>query len=230
MLLSRIEAGEFFIKGEGLVTFLNPYSYLIARNSFDLFSSFDEIYADGALLVLFLRCLGVKVGRYSFDMTSLAPVVFSDCASSNKSVYFLGGEPGVAESAVKFFCEVYPLRVVGCRNGFFDSKEDLDSAITDIVSLNPSVLVCGMGTPYQEKFLFRLRGAGWAGRGYTCGGFLHQTAKKGVCYYPSFFDKFNLRWVYRVFDEPKLFKRYLFEYPKFFLYALFDYFSNRKTH
>ena len=98
----------------------------------------------------------------------------------------------------------------------------------DIKNLNPDIVICGMGTPLQEHFLADLQKLGWGGIGYTCGGFLHQTARD-IQYYPEWIDKYNIRWIYRIYDEPKLFKRYFWEYPKFFVYFIYDFYQYRKN-
>ena len=79
-----------------------------------------------------------------------------------------------------------------------------------------------MGTPFQEQFLVDLKNLGWIGAGYTCGGFIHQTAAN-IKYYPEFFNTYNLRWLYRMIDEPKLIKRYLILYPKSTFLFFFDF-------
>ena len=63
-------------KPSKLLTFLNPYSYLLARKEKELFEKFN-IFIDGMLLVKVLNLFGFKnIERQSFDMTSLAPIVF----------------------------------------------------------------------------------------------------------------------------------------------------------
>jgi N-acetylglucosaminyldiphosphoundecaprenol N-acetyl-beta-D-mannosaminyltransferase len=79
-----------------------------------------------------------------------------------------------------------------------------------------------MGVPLQEEFLIDLRDTGWTGTGYTCGGFFHQSARK-LEYYPRLFDKLQLRWLYRMIQEPRLAKRYLLDYPKFVFIFIWDY-------
>lgn len=214
---------------EGVVTFLNPYSYFVARKHADLFLDFDEIKIDGMMLVRVLRLLGIRqVTRESFDMTSLAPVVFEQGAEAGKTFYLIGGEEGVAEEAVKKIKSSYPgLRVQGVEKGFFRDAEHRKQVIEDIIGLNPDVVIAGMGTPYQECFLLDLKNASWRGMGFTCGGFLRQTAKGGIRYYPRWVDAMNLRWMYRIYDEPKLLKRYLFYYPLSMGMLVFDYFRFR---
>lgn len=221
-LLRFISKSEFELKNTGLTTFLNPYSYLVARKLKANIREFDSIYCDGIILTLFIRAINPNAKRLSFDMTSLAPIVFEDCVKNNKSIFFIGGLPGTAEKAVSAIIEKYPLIVAGTLSGHFGSESDARSAMQEIVSLAPDVVVCGMGTPLQENFLLSLKETGWTGCGYTCGGFLHQTAKKGTSYYPRLINTLHLRWAYRIYDEPKLLSRYILEYPKFFFYAILD--------
>ncbi|WFE72459.1 WecB/TagA/CpsF family glycosyltransferase [Halomonas sp. M1] len=206
-----------------LVTFLNPYSYLIARKNIALIDRFHTICYDGFLLVLAMKCIGKKCYRISFDMTSLAPVVFHDACENKKSIFFIGSEPGVAHEAIEKIKVEFPtLLVSGFRHGFFENSDDRDLFIKQLAEENPDIVIVGMGSPLQEKFLFDLSASGWRGLGFTCGGFLHQTASGGTQYYPKWMNYLNLRWLYRIFDEPKLIRRYLLDYPKFLLLFTYD--------
>lgn len=209
-----------------LHTFLNPYSYLLARKNQDIFSSFSEIHFDGIVLCVFARFFGIRKKRTSFDMTSLAPVVMRNASETGKSIYLIGSEPGLALVTSEKLCRIFPrLKIIGLKHGYFSSIENRNNTIQEIIQLNPDIVIAGMGTPHQEKFLVDLTQAGWKGTGYTCGGFIHQTAKSGTQYYPPLFDKLNLRWLYRIIDEPKLLKRYVLEYPKFFYFFTLDYYK-----
>ena len=58
-----------------ITTFLNPFSYVLARNNKAQLEAFN-IKIDGGMLVLILNLFGFKCKRKSFDMTSLAPEVW----------------------------------------------------------------------------------------------------------------------------------------------------------
>ncbi|MEY8781473.1 WecB/TagA/CpsF family glycosyltransferase [Allomuricauda sp. XS_ASV26] len=198
----------------GSYTFLNPFSYLFFRKNLTLFSNFDGIYIDGIVLVRLLRLFGIKVDRASFDMTSLAPLVIEEVIKTNKSIYFIGSTTDAINGFIEVISNKWPkLDIAGFRNGYFSTPKDRLGAINDILHKNPEVVVIGMGTPYQEQFLIELKENGFNGAAYTCGGFIHQTTNK-VSYYPRFYDRFNLRWLYRMIDEPKLISRYLLDYPR----------------
>ena len=212
-----------------LVTFINPYSYLQARRDVELFISFDEINIDGILLVKFLQFSSVvNVQRKSFDMTSLAGNVFSCVEQERLRIYFIGSRKGVIDKAVTSIQDAYPsIEVCGYRDGYFRSEQEREYTLQSIKSIDPDIVVCGMGTGFQEAFLADLRSTGWQGTGYTCGGFLHQSASGTLHYYPDWIDHYHLRWAYRIFREPKLFKRYTVDYLKFVFIFLYDVFRWR---
>jgi len=223
IILSHIDASE-----HQLNTFLNPYSYILARKNKELFKNFN-IKIDGILLVKLLNLIGFKeIKRESFDMTSLAPVVFKEAIKENKSIYFIGTKPKIIDKAIDNIKKSYPkLNIIEFRNGYFQDDNERIRCLKHIKELNPDIVICGMGTPLQEEFLIDLKKIGWDGIGYTCGGFLHQVAKD-IHYYPAWINKFNLRWAYRIYDEPKLFRRYFLEYTKFFIYFIIDYINYKK--
>jgi len=223
--LLSIKSVKLFKKtDQRIITYLNHHSYLIARKNIELFSQFDVIDFDGTVLCIFMRMIGFAAIRKSFDMTSIAPIVFEDAVLLKNSIYFIGSEEGVAAVAVSKIVQKFSgLIVCGVRHGFFSSNVERQNTIAEIIDKQPSIVVVGMGTPHQELFLSELKVAGWRGTGYTCGGFLHQTAKAGLSYYPVWVDRFNLRWAFRIKDEPKLFRRYSFEFIIFIFVFAYDF-------
>jgi len=205
----------------GLHTYINPYSYMRARHHAELFSEFDTIDIDGISLVLLLRWFNVDiVSRRSFDMTSVAPELFELGVERDLKFYFIGSQGEDARIAVENIKEEYPnLHIVGARDGYL--KDNGQKVMDEILATGADVVIAGMGTPLQERFLVKLKEAGFEGIGYTCGGMIRQTAK-GYQYYPRWIDRFNLRWLYRIYDEPRLLKRYLFAYPLSFVMTFID--------
>lgn len=192
-------------------TFLNPVSYLYALKNKDLFARFDGIFADGSILVSAIRLLyGRNVKRRSFDMTSLAPVWLKYAVEKHKSVYIVASKQEQVERAVEIFKERYPgVIVAGYRNGYFASDDEQRHEAEHIVGVKPDFLIVGMGALMQERFLLKVKDAGFAGIGFTCGGFIHQTAKDEIDYYPGWVDRMNLRFLYRMYKEKHTRKRYL---------------------
>jgi exopolysaccharide biosynthesis WecB/TagA/CpsF family protein len=214
---------ELLKKGKGIYTFLNPVSYLDALKHKELFTSFDGIFADGGLLVKAIKgAYGVTVTRRSFDMTSLAPIVFSYTAKTGKSVAIIATKQEMVEKAVANLKKSFQgLKICYYRNGYFKSEQEKDEEAKKIVALHPDILIVGMGVILQEQFLLKVRDAGFQGIGFTCGGFIHQTAQDKVDYYPVWVDKHGLRFVYRMYKEPHTRKRYAkaaFVFPVKFLW------------
>lgn len=209
----------------GLFTFINSHSYLIMRKNKSLLSKFDGFFFDGLLIVKFINFFyNKRTKRISFDMTSLAPKVFNFAIKNNKSIYFVGSK----EDEINGFINVIKtnfigVNIAGYRNGFFTSNERIKFLNTLAVD-KPDIVIVGMGTPLQEKFLVDLSSLGWRGLGFTCGGFIHQTSNN-LLYYPAWINKYNLRWLYRLYDEPKLIRRFLRSYIGFPFIFLFDFFK-----
>lgn len=206
-----------------IYTFLNPVSYLTALDHRNVFSRFDGIFADGSILVSAVRILyGRSVTRRSFDMTSLAPELFSFAEKHKKTIYIVASQQEQVEQAIRIFRQKWPeLHLTGYRNGYFNSEKEMEEEALKIVSLQPDFLIAGMGILTQETFLLKVREAGFQGIGFTCGGFIHQTAKNEIDYYPDWADRMNLRFLYRMYKEKHTRKRYLqaaLLFPSRFIY------------
>ena len=217
ILVSKILSTEsnsvnqiFENKGK-VYTYLNPVSYLTALDNKELFSQMDGIFADGGLLVKAIKLVyGKQVTRRSFDMTSMAPELFAYAAEHGKTVYIVASKQEQVEKAVEIFRERYPkVKFVGYRNGYFSNEDEMNQEARHIMELNPDFLIVGMGALMQEKFLLKVKRVGYQGVGFTCGGFIHQTSKNEIDYYPAWVDKTNLRFLYRMWKEPHTRKRYL---------------------
>lgn len=97
----------------------------------------------------------------------------------------------------------------------------MDKEAKNITEINPDFLIVGMGALMQERFLIKAKLSGFQGIGFTCGGFIHQTSKNEIEYYPIWADKLNLRFVYRMYKEKHTRKRYIqaaFLFPIRFVY------------
>mgnify|MGYP005754531087 CR=1 FL=1 len=100
LIEKKVNLDKSNVLKEGLTTFLNPVSYLKARQDANLYKQFNHLLADGWLFVAALRMAGIPTQRYSFDMTSLASIVFNAAIQENKSVYFVGAKPEELEQFI----------------------------------------------------------------------------------------------------------------------------------
>lgn len=207
----KISLEDIFKTSGKVYTFLNPVSYLTALENINIFSSFDGIFVDGSLLVTAIKYVyNQKITRRSFDMTSLAPKLLEFAEKHEKSLYIIASKQEQVEKVVGKFRQNYPsLKIIGYRNGYFSSARDMDIEAMHIATMNPYFLIVGMGTLTQERFLLKVKDFGYKGIGFTCGGFIHQTAENEINYYPDWIDKTNMRFLYRMYKEKHTRKRYL---------------------
>lgn len=228
----QTESVHDYLTEKGMIyTYLNPVSYLMALKEKTLFSMMDGIFADGGLLVKAIRLVyGKKVTRRSFDMTSMAPEVLAYANEMGMSVCIVATKQEMLEKTISIFASQFPNIVwKGCRNGYFANRTDMEDEARKIAEANPDYVIVGMGIKIQEEFLLMCKNVGYKGIGFTCGGFIHQTAEHSgpltgsgtrVDYYPTWVDKCNLRFFYRMYKEPHTRKRYFiaaFVFPYQFL-------------
>ena len=206
------EASNGHLERKGQIyTYLNPVSYLTALKEKVLFDQMDGIFADGSLLAGAIRLVyGKRVTRRSFDMTSMAPEVLTYANEHGMSVCVIATRQEMLEKTISIFASQYPNIVwKGCRNGYFATRMEMEEEARKIAKSDPDYLIVGMGIKLQERFLLMCKQAGYKGIGFTCGGFIHQTSKDKIDYYPAWVDKINLRFLYRMWKEPHTRKRYL---------------------
>lgn len=203
------------------VTFVNPHAWTLRRqvaDYVDLLRGMDLVLADGIGVAKAAGwATGRVVPRMSFDTSSLFSPVLGRLEALHGALYVVGAKPGVAERAVARMRGAFPgIDYRGVRDGFVPT----DRAIEDILAARPHMVLCGMGAPHQERFLTRLRAAGFRGIAFTCGGFLDQLAE-AERYYPALVDRLDLRWAWRLAREPRrLWRRYLIEYRPFLALVL----------
>ncbi|MBA7934708.1 WecB/TagA/CpsF family glycosyltransferase [Klebsiella sp. RHBSTW-00215] len=219
---------DILYSGRGVYSFLNPVSYLIARDNYCVYKNLDGIFSDGSLLVKFINFFYSKsINRCSFDMTSCAPVVFNFSLKENKRVFLIGSESDLIKISYQKIIQSYPsINIVGYRDGFFTNDAEILSSVLKIIDLKTDIVIVGMGAPRQEKFLLKLKENGYDRLAFTCGGFIHQLALGDANYYPALVNRLNIRFLYRMLKEPHTRKRYIIAGLKFPLYFLLDKFRH----
>jgi len=142
-------------------------------------------------------------------------------ASRGWGVYFLGGEPGIAELATARLIErIEGLRVVDVCHGFTrESDELLAQRVRDS---GATLLVVALGNPLQEIWLDRNLEATGALVGIGVGAFLDFTAGR-VRRAPRWMNAMGVEWCFRLLQEPgRLWRRYIVGNPLFLLRAWGD--------
>lgn len=175
----------------------------------------DLILPDGAGVVLGAKLLGTplqeKVAGIDF-----AAGLMERLAETEKTLYLLGGKPGVAETAAKRLRETYPgLNICGARDGYFNEDGPV---VEEINRHKPDVLFVCLGAGKQERFMNEHQGelqVGFmAGLGGSLDGFAGNVKRA-----PQWMIRCNLEWFYRLLKEPWRFGRML-RLPKFLMQVL----------
>ena len=142
-------------------------------------------------------------------------------AARDWGVYFLGGEPGVAElAAARLEERIEGLHVVDVCHGFTEESDELlAQRVRDSGAI---LLVVALGNPLQEIWLDHNLEATSALVGIGVGAFLDFTAGR-VRRAPRWMNALGVEWCFRLLQEPgRLWRRYLVGNPVFLLRAWRD--------
>lgn len=170
----------------------------------------DLVLPDGAGVVLGAKILGTPL-KQKVAGIDFAHGLMDRYKDTDKTFYFLGSKPGVAEAAAEKMKEKYPgLKICGTADGYFKDEAPVVAAINE---KKPDVLFVCLGAPKQEKFMFTHKDELQVGLMMGLGGSLDGFAGN-VKRAPQWMIRLNLEWFYRLLKEPKRFGRML-RLPKF---------------
>ncbi len=173
-------------------------------------SGADLVLPDGAGVVLGAKILGTPL-KQKVAGIDFAVGLMERLEHTEKTFYFLGGKPGVAEVAAEKLRQRFPeLSICGTRDGYF--QED-GPVVAEIRALHPDVVFVCLGAPKQEFFMDRHRTELQAGFLIGLGGSLDGFAGN-VKRAPDWMIHWNLEWLYRLIQEPRRLGR-MMRLPKF---------------
>ncbi|MBN2057289.1 MAG: WecB/TagA/CpsF family glycosyltransferase [Candidatus Saganbacteria bacterium] len=135
---------------------------------------------------------------------------------AGKRIYLLGSAPGVANEASARLLNKYDrLQIVGTHDGYFSDDREI---VEQIKVTKPDILFVGLGAGRQERWLNHHLAATGVPVGLAIGGSLDVISgrKKRA---PRWVQKLYIEWLYRLFREPKRWKRQL-ALPKFLYLTL----------
>ena len=128
-------------------------------------------------------------------------------------VYFLGAAPGVAARAAQILTGRYSrLKVVGAYAppmGFNGNELESRNIVEMIRNARPDILFVGLGTPKQERWIYRYRDelevpvSAGVGAAFD---FVTGVQRRA----PLWIQRIGLEWLFRLYQEPRrLWRRYL---------------------
>lgn len=170
----------------------------------------DLIIPDGAGVVLYFWAKGQRIER--IPGIELAAQVLQRL-DPQETAFFYGGAPGITDHAALYWQRQAPgIQIVGTQHGFL-SPEDQPAFLQRLETLQPSVILVGLGVPRQEMWIRDHRhlcpNSVWIGVG---GSFDIWAGVKTRA--PQWMCRHHLEWLYRLYQEPWRWRRML-ALPKF---------------
>ena len=179
-----------------------------------LVSEADLVVADGTPLIWASKLAGTPLPQ-RIAGSDLIRSLTAAAAKAGRSIFLLGGDPGMAERAAGVLKTASPsLNVAGhyCPPfGFEKDPAEMDKIAALLAAARPDIIWVGLGSPKQENLINRLRdtlpAAWWLGVGISFS-FLAGNVRRA----PKLVQKLGLEWAHRLVQEPKrLFRRYLID-------------------
>jgi N-acetylglucosaminyldiphosphoundecaprenol N-acetyl-beta-D-mannosaminyltransferase len=173
-----------------------PYSEFVVRAQKDeefknILNKADFCLCEGRGLWLMARLLGKKIKEPINGVELIRRL--------RGKIFLLGGK----EDVVKKTAEKLGGNVIGFEDGY----QDLDKVIEKIILAKPEILLVGLGSPKQEKFIYEnlskmpsVKLAIGVGGAFD---FISGKIKRA----PKFIQKTGLEWSWRLTFQPKRVKR-----------------------
>jgi N-acetylglucosaminyldiphosphoundecaprenol N-acetyl-beta-D-mannosaminyltransferase len=196
------------------VHYVNVHTVNLAHAHEDfrhILNAADIVYCDGTGVRFGARLLGLHIPQrmtgadWIHDLCRMA-------VREDLSLFFLGSSSGVAGQAAAALRVRYPgLRIVGCSSGFGLS----DETVGRINQCRPDILLVGMGSPRQERWIAAHRDQLDAPVVWAVGA-LFEFVSGRIARGPRLMTEHGLEWLCRLAVEPaKLWRRYLIGNPLF---------------
>lgn len=173
-----------------------------------------RVWPDGIGLHLACQMLGTPL-KANVNGTDLFPHLCEAAAAGGRSLYLLGGKPGVAEAAARAMTARYPaLRIAGTGHGYMDAIGERD-AIAAINASGADMLLVGFGAPRQELWLQAHADALRVPVRMGVGGLFDYYSGR-IPRAPQWMREAGLEWIWRLRQEPgRLWRRYVLGNPLF---------------
>ncbi len=170
------------------------------------------VLADGMPVIWAARLRGEPLPE-RVTGSSLIISLSAAAADHARSVYLLGGEPGVPEQAATELSRRFAgLRIAGADApppGFDHGPAELDAVRARLVEAKPDIVFVGLGFPKQERVIAALVADLPTAWFVGCGAAIPLAAGV-VPRAPGWMQRAGLEWLFRLLREPRrLFRRYL---------------------
>lgn len=209
-------------KKKGLVVTPNVDHIVMLQEDSDMKRIYDNAlfrYADGMPIVWLSKIVKGESLPERVTGADLLIAVCEKAAKTDLNIYFLGGNPGIAEqAATKLKGKFAGLNIAGiyCPPfGFENSPEETDWIINDINARSIDILFIGVGAPKQEKWAAKHSDRLKVGP-ILCVGAAFDFAAGVINRAPLWVQKSGCEWLWRLASEPsRMWRRYLVRDSRF---------------
>jgi N-acetylglucosaminyldiphosphoundecaprenol N-acetyl-beta-D-mannosaminyltransferase len=195
------------------------------REFFDAYQNADYKTCDSKILYYVSRLLGSPICEKVSGSDLFPAFYWYHRNNENVKIFLLGAAEGVALEAQKRINKKVGRKIiVGAHSpsyGFEKSETECQHIIDLINQTDATVLAVGVGSPKQEKFIYKYREHFKKIKIFLAIGATIDFEAGNVTRAPKWISEMGLEWLHRLLSEPRrLWKRYLIEGPAFFWYTL----------
>ena len=170
------------------------------------------ILADGKPLLWISKWYKTPI-KEKISGSDLFPLLCEMAAKKGYSMFFLGAAEGVAAKAAENLKKKYNgLKIVGTYSppyGFEKDEIESEKIIDMVKEAHPDILILGLGSPKQEKFIYKYRNRLNIPISLGLGASFDFEAGN-IKRAPKWMSNHGLEWLFRITQDPKrMTKRYL---------------------
>jgi N-acetylglucosaminyldiphosphoundecaprenol N-acetyl-beta-D-mannosaminyltransferase len=189
---------------------LNPEMVMLARRQpllAQVIEKAELVVADGAGIVFYCRLRGKKQPRFPGIELAESLLHHAGTKDSPSSVFFYGGQKGVAEKAAQNWQQRVPQLDIRTAHGYL-SDQEVTALLAILQQEQPEIILVALGVPRQEFWIAQHRhlcpNSLWIGVG---GSFDIWAGEKSRA--PAWMNQYHLEWLYRLYKEPWRWQRML---------------------
>jgi N-acetylglucosaminyldiphosphoundecaprenol N-acetyl-beta-D-mannosaminyltransferase len=216
-MLRHVES--FLAKGRSaVIANHNAHSLYLCRTSPEMrayFEDADLIEVDSTPMIAWGRLLGLPIGpEHRCTYLDWREDFWRRAEALGWRVFYLGGEPGVADAARAAILERWPKVSLASRHGYFDTTArgpENRAVLAQIAAFDPDILFVGMGMPRQELWIADNRAELGRAVVFSIGAaFDYEAGAQQAA--PRWMGQAGIEWLFRLAVQPRrLGSRYLVE-------------------
>lgn len=177
----------------------------------------EIVTPDGVGIQIALKLKGISQEKVTG--VDLSYRMLDECEKAGIPVALIGAKPEILNLATQNIKTKHPnINIVCTNDGYFS---DFSPIIDKIVNSGAKFILCAMGAPKQELFIYELKKRMQCGVMIGVGG-TFDVFSGCVKLAPEIYRKLGLEWLYRTIKQPERFKRIFPTLPIFFFQSIID--------